>query len=47
VLDATGERVLPGPAEVAVLVEPSQIRRNVEIFDLDAGRGKESGLAFG
>ena len=40
-LDAPGERVLAGPAEVAVLVEAGGVGRGVEVADHDARRGLE------
>ncbi len=40
-LDATGERVLPGPPEVAILVEAGRVGRGVEVADDDPRRGLE------
>ena len=40
-LDATGERVLPGPPEVAILVEVGGVGRGVEVADDDPRRGLE------
>ena len=46
-LDAAGERVLAGSAEVAVLVEASRVGRGVEVSDDEARRSLESRLALG
>ena len=46
-LDAAGERVLAGPAEVAVLVEAGRVGRRVQVADDDPRRGLERLAALG
>ncbi len=46
-LDASSERKLARPAEIRVFVQRANVRRRVQILNLETGRGEEATLALG